>query len=374
MNCYKNEIVENLTKQTMLYVLNDDINLKKDTNELIRKSYEKLIEIDFVETFMKYVLCSGKVRIIFILSPQQTNRDGDETLNIDEQILIMCERPKKNCDKIHFASCIFHQFAHYAFNMAFCNASKPYFKRDREMSQQWSIVLDECRRSELKTELIFEVFSIYPDTQYVAELVVRYFQCLILYHCDEEQFKEFKYKYPILSKTCSSVLKNLKKEYHKFCTVHKTNQLMMDSENSIHMKRTIDFGNIKKFSNRTKIVKTKSTALAANLIYHEFKKNEQYFQSKFVFLNAMNLKKIDALLTDLKFVAETESMMTFVINCEQFNDLNEINTELDDLVEKFIKKHVVILLSENENFRCNHIESVSKINFFASFLSEDDIV
>lgn len=238
------------------------------------------------------------------------------------------------------------------------------------MIKLWRPVLNECYCSELQTGMIIEAFD-YPENE-IQELAVRYFQCRIFYDSDENELKKFIDGYPQLATTCDGVLEILEKEYDKVYAVRKINQKAMVSKNSPYMNETIENQGLHKFLNKTKIVKTNDTLLTANFIFHEFQKNEKYFHSRFVFLNALNLKKGDELIGEFQLATKRQLQITFVINCQQLNILNEINTELNDLIEKLIEKHIVILLSENDKFDCSHIKVYSDVNIVALCLSEDD--
>lgn len=133
--CYSNPDVKELIRRTKLHGLNDGNDIKKVTL-LIGKAYEKLIEIAFATTFIKYVLCSDKVLIIFTTENKEGKENrvsiSDYGLNgvthaPDEQFIIAFEKSKEKRDENYFSSLIIHEFAHFAFHEAFCNNYDPFF-------------------------------------------------------------------------------------------------------------------------------------------------------------------------------------------------------------------------------------------------------
>lgn len=172
----------------------------------VQKAYEFLSNIPCLNTILKVVATSKKLRIIYDFESDSVYFSDPTTSEYTEGIFYMSGRIYIGAkllldenEKYKVIAVIIHELCHYAITLVFENFAKPFSaKATPEVIKEYERLFGECKRNRKKDPLIEIVYETYPKNIRYAELIVRAPHFMALHYNNPVKLKELRELYPRL--------------------------------------------------------------------------------------------------------------------------------------------------------------------------------
>lgn len=356
------DYIINLIKKNKIYGDDDnDENLQQKFSKWISSIYYSLNEFPEARSVMQIISTSAELMIVFDVSrhhvacidPMSTEMTDGVTYGCYDQIIIAAKDllvEHNERQRLRAMGLVIHEFCHYAIYLTYCNFYQPYLVDDAIRISLFERVRKECELNSLHSEVIEKALH-YDENDVVQELLVRYVQALVESSDNDAKISQFKTKFPLLTEFYEKYLMiDFASEYYKMKVMNKIKVdggLEFNMKNLKMLKQSSENNN--KFFEFVKVIKlrTNSTLIAMNEIYHKFERTEN-FKSIFIF-------------TSLKYVTEK---INFELVCEAMTRITkpllilDCESSSEEKIESCITNFADMKISSNIILVCNSEEII----------------
>lgn len=328
---------------------------RREYLELIENAFEDLNESIWIEPILKVVSTDSKLKIVFdfdrdsveLMDPTKNRNVCGTTYSEDGYIYIGARGLKLTRQRSEALAVLIHEMCHYSMRLLYNNNCKPYKKDDVLKEQEFNTILNQCEAKKDTENVINDVFDCYPEEKQHAELIVRVPHLLALYNDDTGKFLEVSEEFEDLFDFYErNTLMDLKSEYplmeakqeieelNELCGILAKIKASKVSTQTDSTKLDVDA------SEKVVFITSDCQQLSLQKIYQQLK-NEQTFESSFVFMNLKNLMNEKILhLTEKLFKLYMQS--TIIVDCEGHRK-DELMQVAHNLKAHGIEKRVILV-------------------------------
>ncbi|XP_070500744.1 uncharacterized protein [Chironomus tepperi] len=182
-------------------ICHDEAN-KDNKQHYIKKAYETLNNIPSIKVILEAVAASKKVKIVFDFKRSsvhmidlESNKDTNGVCYVDGKICIGAKQLLDPSTEHETFGTLAHELCHYALQLTYGNASKPYKEKDNEQYKKFVAVYEDCKARMEHEELIRMVYKKYEQDQRHAELAVRPPHLIAQYYNKPDKLKAVQDEY-----------------------------------------------------------------------------------------------------------------------------------------------------------------------------------
>lgn len=349
--------------------------MRQKYHETIRKVFEELNEIAWIELLLKFVACSAELCFIFdfenesVVEIDPRKHSGVYGVTYPNSCIIIGAKGlllKNSRCKVH--GTLAHEICHYAIDMLFTNSCKPYPKDDSNLQKIFETIAKICRLKKSVEGIIKRAF----ESDHVhAELIARVPHLLALYKNQPQKLEEVKEAFKELFEFFEqNVLKKLRltfpqvelnfiiKEINKVFGVFdklKASKVSakLDEESKINLST----------NEKVQVFTTNCCHLTMKLLFEEIMQSKMI--NEFIFMKLDNLENA-RIFEMLNFPIKP----TVIIDCD-----GKKSEEVEGYLSKFMKFEKMILVVD-KSFKYSSLK-VEKIEHSWSQLtgkSQEDLL
>lgn len=328
-----------------------------DHHESIRKAFEELNKLTWIEPILKIVSTSRKLKIVFDFSRNSveyldpTKHRGVLGTTYPNQAYIYIgamELLTEGESRKQVLATLVHEMCHFAMEIMYNNECNPYLVNDKGKYEVFNAIFKETERRKNFDDLVVRVYDKMPEEVQHSELIVCIPHLIVLFHSDKERLRKMT---KVLSKLFNFYKKTILIDFIQNYTVIKAKNEIRAVNEIIGMLSELKTSDIKFSGNGLKIdsigdheiffISSNCPKLTIQAIY-------QYVQEKFDFESAymfvdiriIKLKKFfDSAVNALKL----STKLKLLINCDRHINSNEILRIVDNLHERKIKQRVIFV-------------------------------
>lgn len=166
-------------------------------NFMNESAFRTLNEDSSIRVIHMAVAASKKFRIIFDFnrdSVQLIDPTADSYTNgifyLSGRIYIGAKQLLDPATENETFATMAHELCHYAMNLTYSNAAKPYKSKDKKAAIEFDKISQICQQNCEKEEVIDLVYEHYPEFMHHAELIVRPPHLMALHSKNPEKLQE----------------------------------------------------------------------------------------------------------------------------------------------------------------------------------------
>lgn len=267
-----------------------------------------------------------------------------------------------------------HEITHYAMILAYNNSAKPFKNNNDEKKKQFEKIAEEIKQTYETNKnihtIISSIFDCYPQSAWIAELIVRVPQLLAQYKNEpetlqdirkgygaslfmfyEDLFEDLKANYSVLRP------KHLIKEINDLC---ETRDELKNFELELNMSKLKGHFSLLEGSKSIKTLTTNFPKLAMKMIFQFFKQKK----SLNLFLRLKSLENYQ-IKKKIRKLFRFDLELNLIVDCSQSSDIDDNLTIASEFYSIFIiKSSENCTLTENLTFTWYDLDEVFQEKLF----------
>ncbi|XP_070497760.1 uncharacterized protein [Chironomus tepperi] len=212
------------------FIYHDEVD-GQDKQEIISRAYKSLDSIPLVRIILKIVAASKNFKIIFDFNRESMNVANPTVNSCTEslfygsgRIYIGAKQLLNSATERKVLANLAHELCHFAMNLVYNNAAKPYKANDKKTMNNFHEILEICKKNDEREDIVDMVYDAYPEEAHHAELIVRPVHMLVYYKNSPEILERKKETYRRLF------------DFYERKIVPKLEQALWDIENQVLKK------------------------------------------------------------------------------------------------------------------------------------------
>ncbi|XP_070497766.1 uncharacterized protein [Chironomus tepperi] len=169
------------------FIYHDEVD-GQDKQDIISRAYKSLDSIPLVRIILKIVAASKNFKIIFDFNRESVNV-ADPTVDsytqglfyVSGRIYIGAKQLLNSATEHEALGNLAHELCHYTMNLVYNNGANPYEADDSSTKEKLDEILEICKKSDEREDIIDTVYEEYPEEVHHAELIVRPVHMLAYY-------------------------------------------------------------------------------------------------------------------------------------------------------------------------------------------------
>ncbi|XP_070498086.1 uncharacterized protein [Chironomus tepperi] len=385
-----------------------DVTGIQEKQKLVAEAYKYLSRDPQLNIILKIVASKKNFTIIFDFNRNAVNitdpTSSDSTLGVFyfEGTIYIGAKQLLDESRKHFAiGTLIHELCHYAVYLVYSNQSKPYTSKDKKAMQEFEQIVQKCKASNGKENIIDVVFKKYPVSQHHSEVIVRPPHLIGMYSHQPDKLKEIQNHFPELFDYFGKMIENMKNYLENTENCHKKQKpkkyltilniiIIILSLSFIGSKFPIlksQFGKVlidtispQKLNTTADIISFNSNLSTSykyndelvNLRIYDWDRNKNslkfYQKSAIIALNFINIPKLSIMRETPLSPAEYETILKNNIVYKSKKD-NKIKFTHRIFMDYFLAKYFIDNIYE-VNKELNYDEAVLRLQtFFNAFLN-----